>query len=229
MPARIDIINNKFTRLTVLSVHDSKTHVYNCVCSCGNSVKVSKKSLMSGNTKSCGCIYREYLNSQFHDLTGLKYGRLTVVSLNRRENKIVFWNCICDCGNEKIIRSGSIKNGHSKSCGCLTTENRIKAKTTHGLSNTVEYCRYKTRKRRAKMFNITEEQLQGLYDHSNNLCYICGKEESNERYKLLNIDHDHISGKIRGLLCRACNSGLGQFKDNKDLLNKAATYLENYG
>ena len=42
------------------------------------------------------------------------------------------------------------------------------------------------------------------------------------------IDHDHTSGKTRGVLCDLCNKGLGQFKDNVDSLNNAIKYLEHY-
>ena len=57
------------------------------------------------------------------DLTGHKFGRLTV--LNRAENSKdgrVRWLCKCDCGNERIILGKSLKNGHTQSCGCLNKE-----------------------------------------------------------------------------------------------------------
>ena len=51
-------------------------------------------------------------------------------------------------------------------------------------------------------------------------CEICGS------YLASHIDHDHITGKVRGFLCRRCNIGLGQFQDNKEFLYKAISYLE---
>jgi hypothetical protein len=53
------------------------------------------------------------------DLTGQKFGRLTVVSFAYIKNNKSFWNCVCKCGNEKIINSGSLTRGLTKSCGCL--------------------------------------------------------------------------------------------------------------
>ena len=52
-----------------------------------------------------------------------------------------------------------------------------------------------------------------------NLCCICGEKQE------LVIDHDHRTGKVRGLLCGSCNKGLGFFKDNKKYLNSAIKYL----
>lgn len=60
------------------------------------------------------------------------------------------------------------------------------------------------------------------------LCAICGELPSGKR-ALLFIDHDHKTGKVRGLLCGACNAGLGYFKDTTSRMTKAIEYLENCG
>ena len=57
-------------------------------------------------------------------------------------------------------------------------------------------------------------------------CLICKTEESQLNKKLV-VDHCHTTGKVRGLLCSLCNSGLGFFKDNPKILENAITYLEN--
>lgn len=54
-------------------------------------------------------------------------------------------------------------------------------------------------------------------------CQICGGKDSTKR---LAIDHDHNTGKIRGVLCSKCNRALGYLNDNKELLQKAIAYLE---
>ena len=63
------------------------------------------------------------------DLTGKKFGKLTVVK--RQPNHITpsgqtkaMWLCLCDCGNETIVSSQDLKSGHTKSCGCLPTKLR---------------------------------------------------------------------------------------------------------
>ena len=62
------------------------------------------------------------------------------------------------------------------------------------------------------------------------LCAICGKAETHLSRKgeitRLAIDHDHVTGAIRALLCHACNVGIGTFGDDPDLLRAAASYIE---
>ena len=59
--------------------------------------------------------------------------------------------------------------------------------------------------------------------NQNNLCAICKKEIGWESA----VDHCHVTKKIRGLLCRNCNLGLGAFKDNAETIRKAIEYVKN--
>ena len=76
----------------------------------------------------------------FKDITGLKFGRLLVVSfshMDRHGGSV--WNCLCDCGTEKIIRGNPLLMGKVVSCGCFHREevgNRVR---THGRSKTKLY------------------------------------------------------------------------------------------
>lgn len=59
------------------------------------------------------------------DLTGLKFGKLTVkgISTVRTPNGVVMWNCLCDCGKKIRVRTASLNNGNTKSCGCMKINN----------------------------------------------------------------------------------------------------------
>lgn len=59
-------------------------------------------------------------------------------------------------------------------------------------------------------------------------CAICGGNDFERIGRVLSVDHDHKTGKVRGLLCLTCNSGLGIFKDDPVLLKKASSYLEEH-
>lgn len=72
------------------------------------------------------------------------------------------------------------------------------------------------------VYNLTKKQYKGLLIKQNNQCVICDKKFTQTPC----IDHDHISGKVRGLLCRKHNAALGAFDDNIELLNNAIKYLK---
>jgi len=69
-----------------------------------------------------------------------------------------------------------------------------------------------------------------MLELQNGVCAICGQVESDVNHKTqevrgMAVDHCHDSGKIRGLLCRSCNTLLGNAKDNIDILKRAIDYL----
>ena len=77
-----------------------------------------------------------------------------------------------------------------------------------------------------KKYNMTVDEYKTLLKKQKYECAICKIHEVDEKYyKRLSVDHDHISKKIRGLLCGNCNTGLGKFKDDVELLKKAIVYI----
>jgi hypothetical protein len=74
------------------------------------------------------------------------------------------------------------------------------------------------------------EQYQALLEAQGGKCAICGTEEGHRsrygRVCRLAVDHDHSTGKVRGLLCNNCNRGLGRFKDSIESLEAAISYLK---
>lgn len=56
------------------------------------------------------------------DLTGQKFGRLTVIGIDDRNTRKTYWNCLCECGNIKSVRSDSLQSGRVRSCGCMKRE-----------------------------------------------------------------------------------------------------------
>jgi len=73
------------------------------------------------------------------ELTSQKFGRLTVLKFAYMKKGKSYWNCFCKCGNEKIISSNCLKNGHTKSCGCLNIDNITERNKIHSLSKTRFY------------------------------------------------------------------------------------------
>lgn len=74
-------------------------------------------------------------------------------------------------------------------------------------------------------YGLSESDYIEKINQQNNLCAICGKKDEG---KVLCVDHDHVTGQVRGLLCNNCNIGLGNFKDNYEILQSAIGYLQKY-
>lgn len=85
-----------------------------------------------------------------------------------------------------------------------------------------------------RYFGIELLEYKQLLEDQRGLCAICrGKEfakkhDSTKEIRDFAVDHDHKTGKVRGLLCTNCNKGLGHFQDDADLVMKAALYLEKH-
>lgn len=128
MGSLIDETGNKYGRLTVLySIKDKNNRTkWHCKCECGNEIEVFGAYLRSGNTKSCGCLQKEKASKSLKDLTGKKFGNLTVLkrdnSKPKGHGKPTFWICQCECGNIVSIRGSHLKSGHTISCGCYTSK-----------------------------------------------------------------------------------------------------------
>lgn len=79
-----------------------------------------------------------------------------------------------------------------------------------------------------KRYGITLQDYEDLLCMCDAKCMVCGQTASEHKQhtgKFLCVDHDHITGKVRGLLCHRCNLVVGRMEDNPDLLVRAASYL----
>ena len=72
-------------------------------------------------------------------------------------------------------------------------------------------------------YGLSETDYDELLESQHGVCAICGTGPNGEN---LAVDHCHESGKVRGLLCQSCNTGLGRFRDNTDFLANAIEYLK---
>lgn len=141
-----DLTGKTFNRLTVVREAGrtyKKSVLWECVCSCGNTVICSSNSLSSGNTKSCGCYNRDKKKSRARDIAGERFGKL--VALERVEGtKYTSWKCQCDCGNQKVVRLSNLISKTTKSCGCHNSYVNSQRNRSHGLSSHPIYSVYKS-------------------------------------------------------------------------------------
>lgn len=74
------------------------------------------------------------------DLTGRRFGRLTVQSFaGRKTNGATKWHCVCDCGKQTTVRAGQLRSDRTGSCGCLASDRAAEAHRTHGQSKRGPY------------------------------------------------------------------------------------------
>lgn len=130
-----------------------------------------------------------------------------------------------------------INEGVKVCAGCgiekLRTEFHNDKGNKDGKGSWCKSCEAKRAKRRTKAtrvreklakYDMTEEEYMNMKQRQDNKCAICGNtilENGTE----LTIDHDHNTGRVRGLLCFSCNIGIGMFKDSPYLLQQAISYL----
>lgn len=132
-----DLTNKQFGLLTALECvgKDSSGHkVWKCQCKCGNIINVRSSRLTSLEKTDCGCIKKH----GFVDETGKRYGRLTVLEPAPKGNYLdrsIRWICQCDCGNITIVNGGDLRQGKTRSCGCLMNESRGKTLVTNEIGN----------------------------------------------------------------------------------------------
>ena len=74
-------------------------------------------------------------------------------------------------------------------------------------------------------YNLTPEQYNQMFQEQEGRCKICSKHQI-DLPRSLSVDHDHKTGKRRGILCHKCNRGLGHFKDDVGLIKTAIAYLK---
>ena len=143
-----DLTGQRFGKLFVLSrvlSNDGKTK-WLCKCDCGKEKVVNAGDLKTGRTKSCGGGIHQK-GERVIDLTGNRYGRLTVLSrANNSQTGSVRWLCKCDCGNEKIVYRSALRNGATISCGCWQKDNPSFVKHHMSKSNIYKiWCNIKSR------------------------------------------------------------------------------------
>ena len=126
---------------------------------------------------------------------------------------------LCRRGHDKAIVGTRSDGSCSECCRENVRKWRSKSKKQQKLSD--------RRSNLRKAFGISIEEYEAMVLKQGGVCAICkGKPALRHGEARLHVDHDHVTGKIRALLCSKCNLGIGQFQDSVLLLHSAIAYLE---
>ncbi len=86
---------------------------------------------------------------------------------------------------------------------------------------------YRVKCARKEKYGLTHEAFLALIDVQSDKCAICRTRfDHSVKWGGAHVDHDHANGRVRGLLCRNCNTGIGDFRDNPEILLLAYEYLK---
>ena len=131
------------------------------------------------------------------------------------------------CKDCKIKRTNKYQKRHPEKVKTYSKNYALK----NVLSNRERRKRYYARHKNTrvlhqhlkKLYGITLEEFKALLKKQKGVCAIC--KEKCTRKSRLSVDHDHKTKRVRGLLCDHCNNGIGRFKDNVKILERAIIYL----
>lgn len=156
---------------------------------------------------------------RFQNLTGLKFGRLTVIAYAGKKNKAHHWLCRCDCGSDLTVWSHAFKRGNTKSCGCIKREVLQERNKVHGMSRGYLYAKWKGIKSRCYNKNNSQYHLygeRGIFMDENwkndftsfheYVTSVIG-HRPDDRFSIDRIDNDigYVPGNIRWATCSEQN------------------------
>lgn len=118
-------------------------------------------------------------------------------------------------------KDSNTKDGYRHDCN----ECRAKKRRAHSLKDLSKSSARRRKHRLKSIYGITMEQYDQRYIEQLGKCKICRTHQS-ELKKRLEVDHDHATGLVRGLLCPKCNKALGLLNDNSEVLVSAIKYLK---
>lgn len=192
MTPQIDLTGKRFGKLTIIAAsYKNKRASWLCRCDCGKEKIILEASLKRDITKSCGCT-----TGRFVDETGKRYGRLVVIGYNNKKDRPhgASWICKCDCGNETIVRGGTLRSEKSNSCGCLRLERAFESNSFsigEASRNKAIANMKRNAKRRNIQWNLTDDETVCLIQ---NKCHYCGSLPSNTSCVSVNTGNYVYSG-----------------------------------
>jgi len=221
--------------------------VYQRLCpKCGLTIKYSNcRSLGKANKGNSFCKVCAGLGRFITDYTGQRFGRLVVIRrvLPSPLSHSSAWLVKCDCGSPERIMSGNqLKN--RTGCGCWRPSRRrftdkekwcgacerwlplddfgLNRSTISGRADSCKVCfrNSQTARDNLRKYNLSPEKRVALEEKQGGKCAIC------LRVKKLCVDHNHVTGFVRGLLCVSCNVMLGRLNEDFTAFERAIRYLK---
>ena len=211
----INEIGNRYGKLTVVEYDGVKDHYayWKCQCDCGKYVSHRGYFLRKGIVTSCGC------ESHTKNEKGNTYGKLTVIDydgLDKQGN--AKWKCQCECGTIISVRGYKLRNGWTKSCGCLNSVGNSKINSylrEHNINFVSEYSFNNLRSPNGGLLKFDF----AIFDDNNSLQYLI--EYQGEQHYINNQEFGRqqreITDNIKKEYCKENNLLLYEIKYNESI------------
>lgn len=147
------------------------------------------------------------------EIAGMRWGFLVARGIGTYvKGRGQRWVFMCDCGTEKEIRLSLVKAKRIDSCGCRPAP------------------RHKRAYQIAYTFGVDRVTAHALAIRTEGVCDVCSRPERDKTRggitRMLNVDHCHGTGNIRGILCSDCNIAIGKSGESSERLRALANYLD---
>ena len=169
-----DLTGQRFGKLVAIKPTDKRVGtnvVWEMKCDCGNTTYVHTGNLGKHHrkTRSCGCLHMEVVGV---DLTGQRFGRLTVIERQEYKGSRSAWKCKCDCGNVTTVAGTHLTSGATQSCGCIRDELVGENHPNYNPNKTDE-------ERLKKRYILGKHTIDGfrnkVYQRDEYTCRVCGQ------------------------------------------------------
>lgn len=224
------IVGKEFGRLKILSIAYVKNKItfLECLCTCGAVKTVRRNDIVSGKTKSCGCLSREFGREQGHknayNLEGKIFGRLTVRVRKGSDGSNATWLCDCVCGGSIIVPTIRLTRGATSSCGCLVKEvssARASSRVGPANPNWNSTLSEEDREKQGRPNSLITEWRNKVYTRDNYICVVCGAHSTGGTLNAHHLDSyqahpEHRFDITNGVtLCTACHKAFHKQYGNK--------------
>jgi len=145
-------------------------------------------------------------------------------------------SCQCELSFDEFHRDKNRRDGRSPYCkDCVRNYQRSRGHAERARYSQRERrasnpelvrtkARIDARNRRLRLLGISERDFETIIGRQGSRCWICRRNRQPFPHDLV-VDHDHVTGEVRGALCRSCNSAIGLLGDDATLLQRAIEYL----